>query len=197
MKKAVSFYEDSKDRLDYTISSWLHLSLGESEEVKTKTILGAASFLFDNLFAKEDAGRDLTQAVHDDLGTLFSAKALSDMATLIRVNMSSDVFAAGQSPLRDYLKWVAESEPEAGAWINDNAGKLVICTAEEIVNALLERKPNCEPLRVAELLFLNLTEAFAFIYKETMGPRFYGLKSYPYFESVLEAMEGIRGEIRD
>lgn len=196
MKKAVSFYEELKDRLDYTLSSWLRLDPRESE-VPTRITLGASAFLFDNLFAKENAGADITAAVFGDLGSLLQTKALSEEATALRVNMSSDLFADGKSPVRDYLRFVKESEPDVEAWEKDHYGKLVIVTCENLANAISERKKDQESLRLAELLFLNLTEAFALCYKELLGPRFRSIKSAPYFESVTDAMEGIRGEIRD
>jgi len=197
MKHATELYEELKDRLDYTLSSWLHVQATHEEEIRSRTILVASAFLFDNLFAKQDAGKELTQAAALDQGTHFVAKSLSETATLLRVNMSSSLFAEGQSPLRDYLRWVKESEPEVESWQADNYGKLVIVTVEELVNLFTAKPGHNEPLRVAELLFLNLTEAFAFSYKELLGPRFLSQKSQPYFASVNEAMEGIRAEIRD
>ena len=196
VKKAIAFYEELKDRFDYTLTSWLRLDPHEFE-VATLTTLGASAFLFDNLFAKENAGAEITAAVFADLGSLMQTKALSEEATLLRVNMSSDLFADGQSPVRDYIRWVKETEPDVAAWEKDNYGKLAIVTIENLVNAIVARKKDQEPLRVAELLFLNLTESFAFVYKELLGPRFLSLKSAPYFENVAEAMEHIRGEIRD
>ena len=197
MKHATELYEELKDRLDYTLSSWLHIQVTHEEEMKSRTILVASAFLFDNLFAKEDAGKQLTQAASEDQGANFVPKALSETATLLRVNMSSSLFADGKSPLRDYLRWVKESEPDVESWQADNYGKLVIVTVEELVNLFTAKPGHNEPLRVAELLFLNLTEAFAFSYKELLGPRFLSQKSQPYFASVSEAMEGIRAEIRD
>ena len=197
MTKALALYEELKDRLDYTLSSWLHLEVNPEEEIKSRTILGAAAFLFDNLFAKENAGEEITKAVYADQGEKFVAKALSEMATLLRVNMSSDLFAEGKSPLRDYLRWVKETEPEVEAWQNDFQGKLVVVTVEELVNVFTAKPGRNEPLRIAELFFINLTETFAFAYKELLGPRFQASKSIAYFLSVTEAMEGIRSEIRD
>lgn len=197
MKSALTLYEELKDRLDYTLSSWIRLEMNQEEETQSRTILASASFLFDNLFAKEDAGKDLTQEVRLDQGKHFFSSALAEKAALLRVHMSSEVFEDGQSPLRDYLRWVKESEADVKTWNADNYGKLCIVTIEELVNLLTARPTGCEPLRVAELLFLNITETFAFAYKELLGPRFLSQKSAPYFVSVSEAMENIRGEIRD
>lgn len=197
MSKAVAFYDELKDRLDYALSSWLRIEPSIDEEMATRTILGASAFLFDNLFAKEDAGRKLTAEISFDQGRFFVAKALSEKATLLRINMQSDLFADGKSPLRDYLRWIVETEPEVASWSKDLYGQLAIVTIEELVNVFTSKPGKSEPLRVAELLFLNMTEVFCYAYRELLGPRFMGLKSSTYFLTVNEAMEGIRSEIRD
>ena len=146
MKQAINAYEQLKDAFDYTLRSWLRLDLTRKGRDESREIIGAACFLFDNLYAKEDAGKDLTKAVAEDLGKRFDPKKLMEIATDMRVFMSGDDFSRGKSPLRDYVKFVEQ------------------------------------------------TEEFGRLFRETLHEAFIALASSPYFLGVDEAMERIRKE---
>ncbi|MBE6134838.1 MAG: hypothetical protein E7179_02370 [Erysipelotrichaceae bacterium] len=197
MKQASEFYEELKDTFDYTCRSWLHMQLTQTTEEESRLIIGAAAFLFDNLFAKENAGADITKLVYEDAGNSYSGKKLSAKATSMRLAMSGDDFSLGTSPLREYVKWVGESEPDALTAYNDDYGKLALITIEELVNLLVEQEKDIPQLRIAELLFLNVIDLYFRFYKQILGEKAKGMKSAPCFLSVEEANQRIRSEISD
>ena len=56
MKKATILFDELLDGFVYTVKSWLHLDLADNT-IRDATIIAASSaFLFDKLFAKENAG---------------------------------------------------------------------------------------------------------------------------------------------
>lgn len=197
MKTSLEFYEELKDTLDYTCRSWLHMDITPTTEEESRLICGDAAFLFDNIFLKENAGEDITKAVYEDAGNSFSAKKLREKATAMRLAMTGSDFSLGSSPLRDYIKWVAESEPKALLSYEDDYGKLALIAIEELVNLLVENEKDIPPMRIAELMFLNVTELFYRFYKAYKGSTFLTARSAPYFLSVSEAHERIRAEIAD
>ena len=185
-----------KDRFEYTMRSYLRMHLPPATMANATHIIGAGAFLFDNLFLKTGAGLELTRLVEEDCDLNFDAKQLSSLATKIRVNMSSENFSGGSSPLRDYLRWVGETKPEVKYWEADLQGKLCICLTEELVNLAIEEGGAKGHTRVAEYFFLNFTVMFALLYREVFGIEGYrALKSYIYFHDVEEEAERIRGEI--
>ena len=101
MKKATILFDELLDGFVYTVKSWLHLDLADNT-IRDATIIAASSaFLFDKLFAKENAGEEITQAAGESLGRDYDAKSLSNMATKIRLAMAGSDFEMGHSPLRD------------------------------------------------------------------------------------------------
>ena len=58
--KTLTIYEDLYDGFLYTAKSWLHVDLAEATENEGREICAAASFLFDYLFLKENAGRAIS-----------------------------------------------------------------------------------------------------------------------------------------
>ena len=55
MKQAINAYEQLKDAFDYTLRSWLRLDLTRKGRDESREIIGAACFLFDNLYSHGDA----------------------------------------------------------------------------------------------------------------------------------------------
>lgn len=194
MKQAINAYEQLKDAFDYTLRSWLRLDLTRKGRDESREIIGAACFLFDNLYAKEDAGKDITKAVAEDLGKRFDPKKLMEMATDMRVFMSGDDFSRGKSPLRDYVKFVEQTEESCRYIHLDNAGKLVYVYSDMLTNLVVEEHSEVHPMRIAELIFLTSTEEFGRLFRETLHEAFPALASSPYFLGVEEAMERIRKE---
>ena len=200
MKKALTAFEDLMDGFRYTADSWLRLDLAEATFADASLVAGASAFLFDNLFAKENAGAELTAAVAQEFPKgSFDPNALSAMATKIRLAMVGNDFYLGSSPLRDYLKWISDAEPTVMEGYLDDYGRLVLLTAEEFTNLIVkEENVHDSPMHVAELVFLTTAERFSCFYRDLLGlAEFRMLKSYAFFESIDEQMERIRREIVD
>ena len=199
MKKATILFDELLDGFVYTVKSWLHLDLADNT-IRYATIIAASSaFLFDKLFAKENAGEEITQAAGESLGRDYDAKSLSNMATKIRLAMSGSDFEMGHSPLRDYLRWIGDAEPDALRGYQDDVGKLVLLTIEEMTNLILaENDVHEAPMHVAEIFFLTITDRYALTYLDLFGKqRFSTFQSSAYFFSVQEQMEQIRSQILD
>lgn len=196
MKKSLYLYENLKEAFEYLCSSWFKYHPTQSTLDDAYVILASSSYLFDNLFAKEDAGKDITAAVAKDLGPSYRPRALSEMATRIRLGMSPTDILHGGTHLRDYMKWVAEEHPIIMDSLKDNYGLLVIATAEEVTSLIVnENKDNLAVTRVAELTMLNLVQAFFLCYKDFYGMAFLRNPSASFFLDVEEEMERINKEL--
>lgn len=171
--------------------------MAEGTKADAYNILGAASYLFDNLFAKEEAGEEITRDVYGDLLSKYDPKALSSKATSIRLNMSKETYQSSGTPFRDYYQWILPSEPELEEALKDNAGLLAFSTIDALVSLITEQNKEAEPLRIAEVVFLNITRSFERIYRSHYGENFRQLASSPYFSSVEEEFERIRASIED
>ena len=194
MKRALSLYDDLKSAFDYLTSSWLRYAVNERTEQEAMVILFAGSFLFDNLFAKEDAGKDITALAAKELGDDFKPNELAETATKLRLAMNAEHFSSNGSPLRDYLLWVAEDHPVITEMTKDLYGLLPLVVAEAISSLLMEQNEHFLPTEVAELSFLNFVTAFHLNYKELEGPRFNTRDSAPAFLDVEDEMERITKE---
>ncbi len=194
MKRAISVYDDLKSAFDYLTSSWLRYPVNERTEEDACVILYAAAFLFDNLFAKENAGAEITALAAKDLGKNFKANDLADMATKLRLAMSAEHFASGGSALRDYVLWVGEEHPVILETPKDNYGLLPLVVAEAIAALLLEQNEHYVATEVAELSFLNFMTAFHLNYKEMEGAVFNTRASAAAFLDVEDEMERITKE---
>ena len=197
MKHALELYDSLKDSFDYVCSNWLRLSLTDQTRFDAQVILAASSFLFDNLFAKENAGAELTQQAKEDLERSFQPSKLSSTATTLRLQMSGDEFQLGTSPFRSYVRWVAEEEPIILDAYKDLLGRLVFVTVEAIVNLIMENEKDVAQTLVSEYFFLNLTHVFYLEYRGLFGSKFSMQKSAPFFLDVEEQFETIRAQILD
>ena len=197
MNKAISIYEDLVDGFLYTAKDWLHLDLADKTIQEGKEISAAASFLFDNLFLKENAGAAISKAAREDLGNDFRPERLGSLATKMRLAMTGTDFMEGTSPLREYLKWVSEYEPAVRHASLDDAGKLALVIAEEFTNLLLrENQDEKAPMHVAEIVFLTTADKCGIFFLDFLGKEtFRSFRSYPFFESIQTEMERIRTEI--
>ena len=197
MKQALDCYEQLIDTFDYTTSSWLRMDIQKRTREEALNILGAASYLFDSLFAEEDAGSDLTRAVYENLLENYNAKILAQKATSLRLNMDKGTYEKGGTPFRDYYNWILPSEPDLVHALSDQAGLLAFSTIDAIVTLLSDQNKECAPLRTAEIIFLNFTRTFERIFKAHYGVNFTELDSRYYFASVEEEFERIRATIGD
>ena len=197
MKNAINAYEQLLDAFHYALHSWLNVKITEYGNIEAKEMTAAACFLLDNLYAKEEAGPELSLLAAADLGKAYSPTHLMDKATEMRVFMSGEDFSLGQSPVRDYIRFVAKTEESITKCYSDNAGKLVVVYADMLTNLVVEECPEVHPMRIAELVFLVITEEFGRLYREILHNAFLALASTPYFLGVEEAMERIRKENND
>lgn len=197
MKQALDCYDQLKDAFDYATSSWLRMEIQKGTREEALNILGGASYLFDSLFAKEEAGSELSRAVYKDLREDYDAKTLAQKATSLRLNMDKETYEKGGAPFRDYYIWILPSEPELAHALSDQAGLLAFATIDAVVTLLSEQNKECAPLRTAEIVFLNFTRAFERIFKARLGASFAELDSRHYFLSVEEEFERIRASIED
>ena len=81
--------------------------------------------------------------------------------------------------------------------LKDNAGLLAFATIDAFVSLLAEQNKEVSALRIAEIVFLNLTRVFERVFRSHYGPDFRFLASSPYFLSVEEQFERIRASIED
>ncbi len=197
MKYAIKVYEELGDAVAYTLSSYLRMELSPDGQVKAAVLNAATAFLFDNLFAKEKAGPEITLAAKADLGNNFVANDLSEKATAMRLAMVGDDFAKGTSPFRNYVAWVAEEEPYVLDAFKDDAGKLALVYLDSLADIILESNKEAPSVRVAEMAFLNITNAFALLFREYLKESYFNLASIRYFIGVEESFEQIRKEILD
>lgn len=197
MNHAKNNYEILTDAFDYAVRNWLRLDMTEGAMKEATVIHIACAFLLDNLFAKENAGRELTKLARDELGNDFDPKKLSDMATKIRLLMSGDDFASGKSPLREYLYWIAQDKEEVLEAFKDNAGRLDLVYIDELVTLVCVEHTEVERIRIAEILFLNMTDAIIHILKNVLKERYKSLDSYVFFNDIEEEFELIRSRIED
>ena len=197
MKHALELYDSLKDSFEYVCSNWLRIDITDHTKKDGFVILTAASFLFDNLFAKENAGSELTRLAQEDLENSFQPSSLSSTATTMRLQMSGEEFQLGTSPFRDYVRWVSEEEPLMLDAYKDLLGRLVFVTVEGIVNLILEQETKVPQTLISEYVFLNITHTFYLAYRDLFRSNFSMQKSAAFFLDVEEQFEVIRAQILD
>ena len=195
--KSLDLYENLKEAFDYLCRSWLRYTPNQATMDDANVLLAASAFLYDNLFAKESAGRAITNAAAADLGSSFRPRALNEAATKIRLGMSEEDVLKGGTQLRDYIRWVAEEHPVILESLKDDYGLLVVALAEEVSSLVITENKELIPLEAAELTLLNLAQAFHLFYKEQYGVAFAKNPSAAFFADVDEEMERINKEITD
>ncbi|HBS02777.1 MAG TPA: hypothetical protein DEA63_02795, partial [Firmicutes bacterium] len=70
-------------------------------------------------------------------------------------------------------------------------------TIDAIVSLLAQDNKEAAPLRISEIIFLNVTRTFERIFRAHFGPAFQSLRSSAYFISVEEQFERIRASIEE
>ncbi len=195
-QKTLEIYELLKDAFFYATGNWLRMDLSEGNRKDALNIIAGASFLFGRLFAKENPGEELTKAVYEDQETRFNAKDISEATTKLKLLMTGDDFAKGSSAFRNYLTWVAEAEPLVLEAFKDDQGMLCLVTIDSLVGLLPKDQQN-EATHIAEIVFLNIAQAFLLSYKGLYGPKLVGLRSSPFFFDLESSFERIRASIED
>ena len=197
MKFAEKSFEELQDAFLYCVRDYLHDDLLPASLDDAYYVLGAAAFLIDNLFAKENAGLEVTQITKNNLTGSLDPKKLSSMATKIRLALEGEDFQRGKSQFRDYLNWISESEEVIQDAYADMAGRLVLVTADELTSIVCSDLHQVEPMRIAELMFIVIGSRFDLVYRELFGPRFMTLKSIAFFLDLEDQGERIRSELAD
>ena len=179
MKKALDCYSQITDAFDYLCSSWLRLDLADGTRKEAINIAGASAYLFDNLFAEEDAGSDITRAVYEDLRSSYDPKELSAKATSLRLGMDKVLYEKGGTPFRDYYRWILPSEPDLENALKDNAGLLAFATIDAFVSLLAEQNKEVSAGRSAQNGVLNLTRRLHTVLLSQYGPHIPFLTTKP------------------
>jgi hypothetical protein len=197
MKHALDVYEELKDASEYALDDWLRLPASEDLAFDLINLNAASAFLFDRLFAKENAGAEVTKCAQEDLMERYNAQALSDTATELLLRMKQADFDKDQSDFAGYYRFIIQTEDYVKEAPKDSEGMLALVYIEKLISLIMKANKEQNSLRVGEVVFVNLTAAWMLIYKELYGPRFVGLRSSPYFEGVEEAASRIRCEINE
>lgn len=197
MKHALDVYEELKDASEYALSDWLRLPVNDDLSFELINLNAAAAFIFDRLFAKENAGVEVTKCAEEDLMEHYSAEALSNEAAELLLRMKEADFEKDQSDFAGYYRFITQTEDYVKEASKDSEGMLALIYIEKLISIIMKANKEQNSLRVGEVVFVNLTAAWALIYKELYGPRFVGLRSSPYFEGVEEAASRIRCEINE
>lgn len=195
-EKSLDFYELLRDSFSYATSSWLRMSLSEGNEIEANNVLAGASYLFGKLFAKEEPGEALTKLLQEEQGSSFRPKDIAEAANRLRLAMAGDDFAKGNSPFRSYLTWVAKEEPIVLEAFKDKQGMLCLVTIDALVSIFPKDKQN-DAVRISEMVFLNISNAFLLAYRGLYGPKMKELASSPFFIDIEDSFERIRGSILD
>jgi len=197
MKNAINVFAELQDATAYALKDWLRLPLEEEDEAETINLNAAAAFLFDRLFAKENAGSEITAAAKDELKDRFNPHKLSLLASELLTRTKGIDFEKDPSPFSQYYRFIVKTENYVKKGLEDEQGLLTLVYIEKFVSIVMKAHRDQSNLRVGEIAFVNLTASWRLIYKDFYQERFTSLQSYPYFEGVEEAAEQIRSAINE
>ena len=191
-------YEALEDASLYAAKDYLKIELNPSEEKAIAILNAAAGYLYGRYILGETPDASYTEFLKETQGKLFAPNELGDKASALRVRMLDKDFGKIETHLVHYLNFLSETEFYVNAALFDEPGRLALAYIEEYIEILLPKKEKkLEYLRLSEVAFLNLTNAFGLLYRDHYQEKFKDLKSAPYFIGVSEAHERIRGEILD
>lgn len=196
MKHAENAFQLLLDQYEYTLNSYLRLDLSNKTLDEIKIVIAGSSFLFDKLFAKENAGKEITSLVEEEIDNL-NLEALVNEATKLRISMDKKEILVKGSPLKKYIDWLSKTEEAPSYLTCDNYGRLALATLDEIVSITCDEQSSESHLRITELLFLNIVDAFYQIYMNLDGQIFKKHNSYIGFKQINEALDDIRKHIYD
>ena len=197
-KKLQEVYEALEDASLYAAKDYLRIELNPSEEKAIAILNAAAGYLYGRYILGETPDASYTEFLKEIQGELFAPSKLGNKASALRVRMLDKDFSKTETHLVHYLNFLSETEFYVNSALFDEPGRLALTYIEEYIEILLPRKEKkLEYLRLSEVAFLNLTNAFSLLYRDHYQEKFKDLKSAPYFIGVSEAHERIRGEILD
>lgn len=197
MKNAINVFTELQDATAYALKDWLRLPLEEDDGAEIINLNAATAFLFDRLFAKENAGSEITAAAKDELKDRFNPHQLSLVASELLTRTKGIDFEKDPSPFSQYYRFIVKTENYVKKGLEDEQGLLALVYIEKFVSIVMKAHRDQSNLRVGEIAFVNLTASWRLIYKDFYQERFTSLQSYPYFEGVEEAAEQIRSAINE
>ncbi len=196
MKHAENAFQLLLDQYSYTIDSYLRLDLSNKTIDEIKIVLGGSSFLIDKLFAKENAGKEITNLIEEEMDNP-NLEKLVDEATKLKMAMDKKEILSKGSPLKNYLDWLRKSEDAPSYLTCDNYGRLALATLDDIVSITCDEQSSESHLRITELLFLNIVDSFYQIYMTLDSATFKKHNSYIGFKQINAALDDIRKHIYD
>ena len=191
-------YEALEDASLYAARDYLRIELNPQEERSIAILNAAAGYLYGRYILGEVPDASYTEFLKKTQGRLFAPNELGNKASALRMRMLDKEFGKVETHLVHYLNFLSEAEFYVNSALFDEPGRLALAYIEEYIEILLPKKEKkMEYLRLSEVAFLNLTNAFGLLYRTHYKEKFKELKSAPYFIGVSEAHERIRGEILD
>lgn len=196
MKHALDLFSLLLDQFDYTVDSFLRLDISKGAKEEAVYVIGAASFLLDKMFAKEDAGKEITDVAKEEL-TRFDPSKLMDNATSMHIAINGDKLFQDNSPLKEYLDWLKPIESAPTYLTCDNYGRLALSAADKLISIVADDQTNESKLRISEMLFLNISNVFYHTYLNMGLDDFKNKNSFIGFKSIDESLDEIRKNIYD
>ena len=195
MKFAETVFDELLDAFDYLVEDYLHDSLTPTSHDEASYLVGAAAFLIDNIHSKENAGKEVTQLVKNNVTGSLDLKKLSDLAVEMKLELSNDDFAKGKSIFRDYLTYLANDDDRALDAFDDEAGRIALLFIDKAVSIVTDDLHEVDKMHVAELALLCLGGRISLLYRELFARKFLMLRSAPFFLFIEEQSEKIRTEL--
>ena len=176
------------DIIAYALSSWLRADPSAALS-KIDEITMAASFLFTTKVLKKEFRSE------DELARLPSTR---DTAVSIQLKTSGLSLLEGGTPFRDYFGWIRDAVPETRFAGQDYESLLALAVADELVTDIIAAMgEKTSPTFLSEIIYLYVVDFFRQSMLEECPDHYRALRSFPFFESVAEEFQLIRGEIPD
>ena len=137
MKKALDVYEELKDASEYALSDWLRLPMDDDLAFDLINLNAAAAYLFDRLFAKENAGEDVTKLAQSDLMEKYDPKTLSDVAAELLLRTKQADFEKDNGDFAEYYRFIIQSEDYVKEAPKDLEGLLCLVYLERLVSLIM------------------------------------------------------------
>lgn len=196
MKHAIDAFTLLLDQFEYTVDSFLRLDISSGAKEEAINVIAATSFLLDKIFAKEDAGKEITLLAKEELNK-FDPSKLLDNATSIKLSMASDKIFEDASALKEYLDWLKPVENAPSYLTCDDYGRLALACIDKLSSIVVDDQNAQARLRICEMIFLNISDSFYQIYLNINPEDFKQKNSYIGFKSIDESLDDIRKHIYD
>lgn len=196
MKHAIDAFTLLLDQFEYTVDSFLRLDISSGAKEEAINVIAASSFLLDKIFAKEDAGKEITLLAKEELSK-FDPSKLLDNAASIKLSMASKKLFEDASALKEYLDWLKPVESAPSYLTCDDYGRLALVCIDKLSSIVVDDQNAQARLRICEMMFLNISDSFYQIYLNISPEDFKQKNSYIGFKSINESLDDIRKHIYD